>query len=482
MANLRPTEEFDTKQIVHIRALDLVFISFDEPQAEEHWLDLKRKCPDAMRVHGIEGLDRAHKAAAERASSEFFLTVDGDTVVEPAFFDQVLDRTRLGSRSLITWPSRNPVNGLKYGNGSIKCWPRDAVMTMRSHEAARTGDPATFDFADLFDRTALSDCFSETTTNGSAEQAFRTALREGVKLSLVKGESAGLQLTDRISNQARRRLQVWCSIGSDARNGLWSMYGARLGCVLACLRDWDCSLINDYRAVRKLWAGAEGQASDWQLLRTIRKLGDEIRERLDLAVIELSPEQSRFHKDVSQELDTAAEPPLAIPSASTCGVALDRLGTLHRRGLGVPQDLFEAARLYRIADSLGCRNGTKNLALMYRDGQGVVADRAQAISLLQVAAAAGSPDAPYLLAELIGGAESRELDLIKLSASRNHIPAIRRLGELMEQRNQLSQAADYYVQAAELGDAEAERRSRRLKARLGQHQSGDAKPSLSATG
>ena len=31
---------------------DVVYISYDEPNAEKNWADLKSKCPWAKRVHG----------------------------------------------------------------------------------------------------------------------------------------------------------------------------------------------------------------------------------------------------------------------------------------------------------------------------------------------------------------------------------------------------------------------------------------------
>ena len=37
---------------------------------------------------------------------------------------------------VISWAGKNEVNGLVYGNGGIKCWPKDVVMNMRTHENA----------------------------------------------------------------------------------------------------------------------------------------------------------------------------------------------------------------------------------------------------------------------------------------------------------------------------------------------------------
>ena len=44
---------------------DVVFLSYDEPNADLHYADLCNKVPWAKRVHGVKGSDAAHKAAAE---------------------------------------------------------------------------------------------------------------------------------------------------------------------------------------------------------------------------------------------------------------------------------------------------------------------------------------------------------------------------------------------------------------------------------
>ena len=41
--------------------LDVVFLSYDEPNADLHYADLCNKVPWAKRVHGVKGSDEAHK-------------------------------------------------------------------------------------------------------------------------------------------------------------------------------------------------------------------------------------------------------------------------------------------------------------------------------------------------------------------------------------------------------------------------------------
>ena len=55
---------------VRVSDLDFVFISFNEPNKEQNWADLKSKVPWAKRVDGVVGFDSAHKAAAEKAETD----------------------------------------------------------------------------------------------------------------------------------------------------------------------------------------------------------------------------------------------------------------------------------------------------------------------------------------------------------------------------------------------------------------------------
>ncbi len=490
MANLSSEQPHETlSPFLPLRDLDIVFISYDEPQADRHWMDLKGKRPDAKRVHGVTGIDRAHKYAARASASEYFVTVDGDTVVDSAFFDLVLDKRQLTPRMLVTWPSRNSVNGLVYGNGSLKCWHRRSVLAMRTHETAPTDSVAHIDFGRIFERVVPRDCFSETHTNGSAEHAFRAGFREGIKLSLIDGgRPAGPRLRD-LSATARRRLQLWCSVGADVTHGLWSMLGARLGCLQTNLEGWDVHHLHDYERLKQMWADAAAIGeSDWSLFGRLRALGDRIREELRLEVEELTPSQSHFFKETSSGEEALGHAPINVPYAVTCGAALTKLATLYRRGHGVPTDPDEAARLYALADKFASRNGTKNLALSYLHGSGVKRDRRRAVALLRKATAAGSADAPFHLAQALREesalpADKAEIvELLQLAGSRGCAPALRSLGQVLEEDEDLDGAAAAYTRASALGDDEAERLLRHLHARFGHGIGGAAYPSRAATG
>ena len=122
--------------MVSINDYDIVYISYDEPNADENYADLLEKCPWAKRSHGVWGSDAAHKAAAALSETERFITVDADNIVNDDFFNVELDADRIGANHVISFAAKNVVNGLVYGNGGIKMWPVDVVNRMRTHEAA----------------------------------------------------------------------------------------------------------------------------------------------------------------------------------------------------------------------------------------------------------------------------------------------------------------------------------------------------------
>ena len=65
-------------ELIDIADIDIVFISYDEPNADRNWIELKKIAPWAKRIHGVKGSDSAHKAAADISDTDRLVTVDGD--------------------------------------------------------------------------------------------------------------------------------------------------------------------------------------------------------------------------------------------------------------------------------------------------------------------------------------------------------------------------------------------------------------------
>ena len=70
--------------------LDIVFLSYDEPNADQHYADLCNKVPWAKRVHGVKGSDAAHKAAANLSETDWVITVDADNIVDKRGSNEVI--------------------------------------------------------------------------------------------------------------------------------------------------------------------------------------------------------------------------------------------------------------------------------------------------------------------------------------------------------------------------------------------------------
>ena len=77
--------------------IDIIFLSYDEPNADDNWHKLKDRYPHAKRVHGIKGIWEAHCECAKVSRSDHFFLVDGDNEILPEF-DFELKLTSLLSR------------------------------------------------------------------------------------------------------------------------------------------------------------------------------------------------------------------------------------------------------------------------------------------------------------------------------------------------------------------------------------------------
>ncbi len=221
--------------------LDVFYLSYDEPNKEEHWANIMMKFPYAKRVDGVKGFDNAHKECARQSETDRFITIDGDNIVDEKFFDLAIvfpDDTDL-TNSVISWSAKNVVNGLVYGNGGIKCWPVDLVLEMQTHENA-VDETKKVDFCWDLNYIQMNNVYSQVFNAGSPFQAFRAGYREGVKMSLDEGKTVPVEdFKKRIWPKNYERLLTWCNVGSDVENGVWACYGARLGC-------YDVNFVEDY--------------------------------------------------------------------------------------------------------------------------------------------------------------------------------------------------------------------------------------------
>jgi len=284
---------------IKIAEQDIIFLSYDEPNCEKNYVDLVQKVPWAKRVHGVEGSDAAHKACAELSETKHFVTVDGDTIIDPKFLNVVLELEELGVDDdyQFSWCGKVNINGLMYGNGSLKMWTKDFVKNMRTHENTDGNDDTMIEFCYFDNYYQLNDNYSESIINSTKAQAFRAGFREGVKMSLNRGAKV-TDLTKDVWWQNYHRLLIWMNVGTDVDNGIWAIYGAREGCKLA-LTDWDVSQTRDFTILNKMWNEKYSKVADEEVYHRIGELGWRLNELgLPMDHQPLSAEQSKFFKTV----------------------------------------------------------------------------------------------------------------------------------------------------------------------------------------
>ena len=274
---------------------DVIFLSYDEPNADVHYADLCNKVPWAKRIHGVKGSDHAHKAAAEASETDWFITVDADNIVDPRFFNIDLDMSD-PKIQVYGWCGRNAINGLRYGNGGLKIWRKDFVLNMKTHENSNS-DRGQVDFCweDGYRNFPLT--FSESIITGSPFQAWRAGFREGVKMSLDRGvKTANKEFKKEIHWKNLDRLRVWLNVGADVENGLWAILGARHGCYMTNCTDWDYVQVRDFDYLTQMWKDdVEGIT---ELDSKISYYGTELQNTLDLEIAEPRADASKFFKAV----------------------------------------------------------------------------------------------------------------------------------------------------------------------------------------
>ena len=283
---------------------DIIFLSYDEPNADKNYHDLLTKVPWAKRVHGVEGSDAAHKACADLSETDRFITVDADNIVDPTFINQDLifqDHVDLAN-SVVSWSGKNIINGLTYGNGGIKCWPKHIVRGMKTHENADPNNAAAqVDFCWDIKYCQVDKIYSYVHNNATPQQAWRAGFREGVKMTLNEGVKVDYEnFLKQVHKKNMDRLRIWQTVGLDVDNGIWAMYGARLGTWMTNCTDWDYVNVRDFEYVNKMWHDTYSKMDEEDLLYEMEILGKKLVDELGMSIpLEVyNEEQSKFFKSM----------------------------------------------------------------------------------------------------------------------------------------------------------------------------------------
>jgi hypothetical protein len=280
---------------------DIIFISYDEPNAEINWADLSNKAPWAQRVHGVKGSDNAHKAAAALASTEWVITVDGDNQIDPEFLE--IEITEMPGIEVYSWCGRNVINNLTYGNGGVKVWKKYFIENMKTHEAADS-DSSQVDFCWESGYMNFPAVFSETIINATPFQAWRAGFREGVKMLTLKGIKVDKEnLSSDIYWHNIHRLRIWSSVGSHVKNGIYAILGARQGSYMTYCTDWNYVDVRDFEKLKEIYNNTAIYFEDDEAacIEEIKKLGNIIKAELGFNWAYFDKDQSQYIIDLYAE-------------------------------------------------------------------------------------------------------------------------------------------------------------------------------------
>ena len=210
---------------------DIVFISYQEPSADENYAALKARFPMAKRVHGVKGIHQAHIKAAKKCFTKMFWIVDADAIIMDDFnFDYVVPEYQLDH--VYVWRSQNPVNDLVYGYGGIKLFPRKLTIDMDTTNADMTTSISKY-------FTAMPEVANITAFNTDAFSTWRSAFRECAKLS-------SKAIARQNDEETETRLNIWCTKGSERRCGDFAIAGANAGREFGISNMVDLNLINNF--------------------------------------------------------------------------------------------------------------------------------------------------------------------------------------------------------------------------------------------
>ena len=207
------------------RLYDIVFISYNEPNAEENYQNLLKRFPNTKRVDNIKGIHNAHIEAAKLSVTSMFWVVDGDAQVLESFnFDHQVSVQDLDC--VHVWQSRNPINSLEYGYGGVKLLPRELTLTVDT-----TSTDMTMSISNKF--KVMEEVSNITAFNTDAFTTWRSAFRECCKLTIIDNE------------ESLHRLYIWCTTSTDENATKGALagrdYGRKNAANLAAL-----NLINDF--------------------------------------------------------------------------------------------------------------------------------------------------------------------------------------------------------------------------------------------
>jgi hypothetical protein len=181
---------------------DIVFISYDEKDADLNYDLLLKRFPDAKRIHGVKGNVNAYKAAAKLCDTPWYYAVFPKTKIDPEFnFDHHPDYLETPGHYIFN--AHNVITDYAYGHGGVKMYHVKTTIEIENWGYDFTlSSPVTV--------VPMNSCYL---VPASPYEAWRTSFREVLKLK------------DNTTVEGKYRLNRWIT-GNHAEFGEYSIQGA----------------------------------------------------------------------------------------------------------------------------------------------------------------------------------------------------------------------------------------------------------------
>lgn len=191
------------------KAIDIpvFFISNGETNADKNWKHLVQLYPKAIRVSNIDGRRKAFHRCVDLAGDarQFFVVTGKNYLTDVTVFDYPV---HTNSDTHVVFQAKNMSNRLEYGHMGIVCYNTNLVLN--------TPENFGLDFTQYSKTVSIPLTVSEAHFATSPYEAWRTAFRETVKLTL------------QYSTDAHLWLQRWMAF-AEGENAEWVLKGAKDG-------------------------------------------------------------------------------------------------------------------------------------------------------------------------------------------------------------------------------------------------------------
>lgn len=208
--------------------LDIFHLSYYEPFANETFKKLQERFPWAKRVQNIKGIFNGHKECARQALTTMFYVVDADAILKDDFDFSYRPSPKLEywdgvkqTECVHVWRCENPINGLVYGYGGVKLFPRGPLRAAIDwHIDFTTSVSGKF--------KAMPETSNSTYINADAFTAYKSGFRECAKLASKTIKDPEGYYDSANDPKVLEHLEIWCTKG-EGPFGAWAVLGAKDG-------------------------------------------------------------------------------------------------------------------------------------------------------------------------------------------------------------------------------------------------------------